>query len=191
LENNFKIGDKVRFLNADGFGVVTKILNNKEVEIENDFGFEEVFKIKELVPERKKEDYQTDNLAFNKQVSSKINSEINNQRSNDLKKKFKHLDRYGNKERDIIDLHIENLIESHRGMNNSEILNIQMMHFRRFLNTSISKQHRKIVVIHGVGEGVLREEIRRDLNDYHSHLEFYDAPYSEFGYGATEIRLKK
>ena len=65
---------------------------------------------------------------------------------NDLKKKFKHLDRYGNKERDIIDLHIENLIESHRGMNNSEILNIQMMHFRRFLNTSISKQHRKIVV---------------------------------------------
>jgi len=171
--------------------VVTKILNNKEVEIENDFGFEEVFKIKELVPERKKEDYQTDNLAFNKQVSSKISSEINNQRSNDLKKKFKHLDRYGNKERDIIDLHIENLIESHRGMNNSEILNIQMMHFRRFLNTSISKQHRKIVVIHGVGEGVLREEIRRDLNDYHSHLEFYDAPYSEFGYGATEIRLKK
>tara|TARA_B100000497_G_C7653814_1_gene393465 strand:+ start:563 stop:1138 length:576 start_codon:yes stop_codon:yes gene_type:complete len=191
LENNFKIGDKVRFLNADGFGVVTKILNNKEVEIENDFGFEEVFKIKELVPERKKEDYQTDNLAFNKQVSSKINSEINNKRSNDLKKKFNHLDQYGNKDRDILDLHIENLIDSHRGMNNSEILNIQMMHFRRFLNSSISKQHRKIVVIHGVGEGVLRQEIRRDLHHYHSHLEFYDAPYNEFGYGATEIRLKK
>ena len=113
MENNFKIGDKVRFLNADGFGVVTKILNNKEVEIENDFGFEEVFKIKELVPERKKEDYQTDNLAFNKQVSSKINSEINNKRSNDLKKKFNHLDQYGNKDRDILDLHIENLIDSH------------------------------------------------------------------------------
>tara|TARA_B100001287_G_scaffold190348_1_gene160763 strand:+ start:294 stop:869 length:576 start_codon:yes stop_codon:yes gene_type:complete len=191
VENNFKIGDKVRFLNTDGFGVVTKILNNKEVEIENDFGFEEVFKIRELVPERKKEDYQTDNLAFNKQVNSKINSDANSKQSADLKRKFKHLDQYGNKERDVIDLHIENLIESHRGMNNSEILNIQMMHYRRFLNTSISKQHRKIVVIHGVGEGVLREEIRRDLNDYHPHLEFYDAPYNEFGYGATEIRLKK
>ena len=191
MENNFKIGDKVRFLNADGFGVVTKILNSQEVEIENDFGFEEIFKIKELVPERKKEDYQTDNLAFNKQLNSKIYSEINNQRSNDLEKKFKHLGQYGNKDCDIIDLHIENLIDSHRGMNNSEILNIQMMHFRRFLNTSIIKQHRKIIVIHGVGEGVLREEIRRDLNDYHSHLEFYDAPYAEFGYGATEIRLKK
>ncbi len=191
MENNFKIGDKVRFLNADGFGVVTKIINNQEVEIENDFGFEEVFEIKELVPERKKEDYQTDNLAFNKQLNSKIYSEINNQRSYDLEKKFKHLGQYGNKDCDIIDLHIENLIDSHRGMNNSEILNIQMMHFRRFLNTSIIKQHRKIIVIHGVGEGVLREEIRRDLNDYHSHLEFYDAPYREFGYGATEIRLKK
>ena len=190
MEINFKIGDKVRFLNADGFGVITKIISNDEVELENEFGFDEVFKVKELVAERKKEDYQTDNLAFNKQVNSKINSDANSKQSADLKRKFKHLDQYGNKDRDIIDLHIENLIDSHRGMSNGDILNVQMMHFRRFLNSSINKQHRKIVVIHGVGEGVLRQEIRNDLNQYHSHLEYYDASYQEFGYGATEIRLK-
>ena len=190
MESNFKIGDKVRFLNTDGFGVITKIISKDEVELENEFGFDEVFKVKELVAERKKEDYQTDNLAFNKQVNSKINSDANSKQSADLKRKFKHLDQYGNKDRDIIDLHIENLIDSHRGMSNGDILNIQMMHFRRFLNSSINKQHRKIVVIHGVGEGVLRQEIRNDLNQYHSHLEYYDASYQEFGYGATEIRLK-
>ena len=190
MESNFKIGDKVRFLNADGFGVITKIINKDEVELENEYGFDEVFKVKELVAERKKEDYQTDNLAFNKQVNSKINSDANSKQSADLKRKFKHLDQFGNKNRDIIDLHIENLIDSHRGMSNGDILNVQMMHFRRFLNSSINKHHRKIVVIHGVGEGVLRQEIRNDLNQYHSHLEYYDASYQEFGYGATEIRLK-
>ena len=191
MESNFKIGDKVRFLNTDGFGVITKIISKDEVELENEFGFDEVFKVKELVAERKKEDYQTDNLAFNKQVNSKINSDANSKQSADLKRKFKHLDQYGNKDRDIIDLHIENLIDSHRGMSNAQILNIQMVNFRRFLNASINKQHKKIVIIHGVGEGVLRSEIRKELNYNHSHLEYYDASYQEFGMGATEIRLKK
>ena len=50
---------------------------------------------------------------------------------------------------------------------------------------------RKIVVIHGVGEGVLRHEIRKELDIYHPYFEYYDASYDQFGYGATEIRLIK
>jgi dsDNA-specific endonuclease/ATPase MutS2 len=45
------------------------------------------------------------------------------------------------------------------------------------------------VVIHGVGEGVLRHEIRKVLDIYHPNFEFQDASYEEFGYGATEIRI--
>ena len=74
-------------------------------------------------------------------------------------------------------------------MSNSQILNIQMSHFKSFLNHSIAKKSRKIVVIHGVGEGVLRHEIRKELDIYHPNFEFHDASYDEFGYGATEIRL--
>jgi dsDNA-specific endonuclease/ATPase MutS2 len=76
-------------------------------------------------------------------------------------------------------------------MSNFEILNIQMTQFRRFINTSVSKQHKKVVVVHGVGEGVLRHEIRKELDTYYSKFEYYDAPYDEFGFGATEIRLRK
>lgn len=75
-------------------------------------------------------------------------------------------------------------------MSNSQILTIQLTHFRRFLNKSINKQQRKIVVIHGVGEGVLRYEIRKELDNYYSEFKYYDAPYEEFGMGATEILLR-
>ena len=188
---NFKIGDKVRFLNSDGHGIITKILDLERVELENNYGFLEKYKISELVPERKQEDYQTENLAFDQEMKSKLNSEKTNNKNFDLKRKFRDLESYGSKERVVLDLHIENLIDSHNGMSNSAILKIQMSHFKSFLNKSIDKKQRKIVVIHGVGEGVLRHEIRKELDIYHPYFEYYDASYDDFGYGATEIRLIK
>lgn len=188
---NFKIGDKVRFLNSDGHGIITKILDLERVELENNYGFLEKYKISELVPERKQEDYQTENLAFDQEIKSKLNSEKTNNKNFELKRKFRHLESYGSKERVVLDLHIENLIDSHNGMSNSAILKIQMSHFKSFLNKSIDKKQRKIVVIHGVGEGVLRHEIRKELDIYHPYFEYYDASYDDFGYGATEIRLIK
>ena len=188
--NPFQVGDKVRFLNAEGHGIITKIINDNQVELENEYGFDEVYDVKELVGERSKEDYKTDNLAFNQEVNQKLKADQIEQQASALRKKFKHLEKYGGKDRDVIDLHVENLIDSHQGMSNSQILNIQMTHFRRFLNQSINKQQRKIVVIHGVGEGVLRHEIRKELDVYYSEYKYYDAPYEEFGMGATEIILK-
>tara|TARA_B110000093_G_C12783935_1_gene331719 strand:- start:63 stop:641 length:579 start_codon:yes stop_codon:yes gene_type:complete len=186
----FNVGDKVRFLNSDGYGIIIKILGSNTVELENNFGFQEEYEISELVSERKQEDYQTENLSFDYQIKSKINAEKNSKKNLDLKRKFKHLEKYGSKERVVIDLHIENLIDTHNGMSNSEILKIQMTHFKLFLNKSIDKKQRKIVVIHGVGEGILRHEIRKELDIYHPYFEYYDASYDEFGYGATEIRLE-
>ena len=188
---NFKIGDKVRFLNSDGHGIIIKILDSQRVELENNFGFQEEYKISEIVPERNQEDYETENLAFDNEVKSKINAEKINKKNFDLKRKFRHLEKYGSKERVVLDLHIENLIDSHQGLSNSAILKIQMTNFKDFLNKSIYKKQRKIVVIHGVGEGVLRHEIRKELDIYHPYFEYFDASYDEFGYGATEIRLIK
>jgi dsDNA-specific endonuclease/ATPase MutS2 len=186
----FKVGDSVKFLNATGSGKVLRILGGDKIEVENEHGFEEVFPVSELVTSNSASDYKTDNLNFDKEISNKANADNLSKQDLGLKRKFKHLDDYGQKDRDLIDLHIENLIDSHRGMGNAEILNIQMVRFRRFLNASINKQHRKIVVIHGVGEGVLRNEIRKELDYYHQNLEYYDASYQEFGMGATEIILR-
>ena len=188
---NFKIGDKVRFLNSDGHGIIIKILDSERVELENNFGFQEEYKISDIVPERNQEDYETENLAFDNEVKSKINAEKTNKKNFDLKRKFRHLEKYGSKERVVLDLHVENLIHSHHGLSNSAILKIQMTNFKDFLKKSIYKKQRKIVVIHGVGEGVLRHEIRKELDIYYPYFEYFDASYDEFGYGATEIRLIK
>ena len=188
--NPYQVGDRVRFLNAKGHGIITRIINDFQVELENEYGFDEVYDIKELVGDRNKEDYQTDNLAFSQKVNQKLKADLIEQQDSDLRKKFKHLEKYGGKDRDVIDLHVENLIDSYQGMSNSQILNIQMTHFRRFLNQSINKQQRKIIIIHGVGEGVLRHEIRKELDIYYAECKYYDAPYEELGMGATEIILK-
>ena len=184
---SFQVGDKVKFLNADGFGVITKVIDSNKVEVENEYGFEEIYNLKELVSERSEDDYKTENSTFDEAI--KLKADKNSNSVNELNKKFKNLNKSIHKERPILDLHIEKLIDSHIGMSNSQILNIQMSHFKSFLSHSIAKKSRKIVVIHGVGEGVLRHEIRKELDIYHPNFEFHDASYDEFGYGATEIRL--
>ena len=186
---SYQVGDKVRFLNADGSGVITKVIDSNNVEVKNEFGFEEIYNVKELVSDRSEEDYKTENSSFDEEVKLKLKADKNSSSFNKLNKKFKHLNKLIHKERPVIDLHIEKLIDSHIGMSNSQILNIQMSHFKSFLNHSIAKKSRKIVVIHGVGEGVLRHEIRKEIDIYHPNFEFHDAAYNEFGYGATEIRL--
>jgi DNA-nicking Smr family endonuclease len=57
------------------------------------------------------------------------------------------------------------------------------------LRNAEEKKIPRVVFIHGVGQGVLRQEIRKILNDYYPHCEFMDAPYHTYGYGATEVRI--
>jgi len=86
----------------------------------------------------------------------------------------------------MIDLHIENLLEFHGNMSNSEILQHQMMVFRGFYKSKKSDGFRKIIAIHGVGEGVLRTEIVHFLHGQ-DNVDYHDADYQRFGGGATEI----
>jgi dsDNA-specific endonuclease/ATPase MutS2 len=47
---------------------------------------------------------------------------------------------------------------------------------------------KRFVVIHGVGKGKLRDEIRKLLKA--DSIEHYDAALSKYGYGATEVLVK-
>jgi hypothetical protein len=88
-----------------------------------------------------------------------------------------------------IDLHIEELIESHAGMNNAQIIDQQLKHFKRELEKAIDSNVKKITFIHGVGIGRLKQEIHSVLKTY-DHIRFHDAPYSKYGFGATEVVLR-
>ena len=65
---------------------------------------------------------------------------------------------------------------------------------RAFVQESITRRRKKIVLIHGKGEGVLKSEIRTYLerlsNDRGVQLDYHDASFAEFGIGgATEVLL--
>ena len=86
-----------------------------------------------------------------------------------------------------VDLHTEKLVKSTRGMDNFDILNLQLEAARHKLEYCIQKKISKIVFIHGVGEGVLKTELRYLLNKY--PVKYYDASYNQYGLGATEVYI--
>ena len=87
-----------------------------------------------------------------------------------------------------VDLHIHQLVKSSKGMSNYDMLNIQLDTAKRQLDFAISKRIQKVVFIHGVGEGVLKEELRYLFNRY-DNVKFYDADYQKYGLGATEVYI--
>jgi hypothetical protein len=87
-----------------------------------------------------------------------------------------------------IDLHIEELIDSHKNLTNYEILSIQLERFEKEMDYCVNNGIKKLITIHGVGNGKLKQEIISILKTING-IKFFDASYKEYGYGATEIRF--
>jgi len=84
-----------------------------------------------------------------------------------------------------VDLHIHQLTKSTRGMDNFDMLTLQIETAKRKLTYCIEKHIPKIVFIHGVGAGVLKTELHYLLNKY--PVKYSDASYQKYGSGATEV----
>lgn len=89
-----------------------------------------------------------------------------------------------------VDLHIEEIIEDHSQLGKAEILDIQMSRFKYVLETAIRNKEKKVVFIHGTGEGKLRYEIRKYIDNNYPRFKYQDASFKEYGYGATLVILK-
>lgn len=176
----FDVGEEVVFLYERGGGIIREIDAMNRAIIEDETGFERPFLFNEIGKKH------SDNYDLNDNFEYKVESDSIT--SNTMIRSEILQGRKKASEVWEIDLHIENLLESHRGMSNAEILHRQMTDFRAFFKRAQTKMIPKIVVIHGVGEGVLKNEIRMFLAKK-DNLEFYDASYMDYGKGATEIRL--
>lgn len=88
-----------------------------------------------------------------------------------------------------IDLHIQNLNSGYARLDKGEILRIQLLHFQRFLDKAISLGVPRIFVIHGVGEGKLRDAIAQRLRENPQVVKFKNEYHHKYGYGATEVVL--
>lgn len=90
-----------------------------------------------------------------------------------------------------VDLHIHELVDNTTGLSSKEILEIQMEKVEREMRTAIQSQVKRIVFIHGVGQGVLKQEIAKQLKSKFPKFVFQDASFKEYGYGATMVLLRK
>lgn len=89
--------------------------------------------------------------------------------------------------RSVIDLHIEKLTEDWKHLSNYEILQLQLKTFEKYYHLAIVHHQPSLIVIHGVGEGVLRDEIHAALRLKREVKSFVNQYDPRFGYGATEI----
>jgi hypothetical protein len=86
-----------------------------------------------------------------------------------------------------IDLHIHELIDDLRGLSNAEMLKIQLDKFNSVMEANILNKGKKIVFIHGVGNGTLKTELRKQLEQNYKGLYYLDASFKEYGFGATMV----
>jgi len=86
-----------------------------------------------------------------------------------------------------VDLHINQLVNSTRNLDNYDMLSLQLSTAKRKLEYAIVQRFSKVIFIHGVGEGVLKRELQYLLKKY--PVDFYDASYQKYGLGATEVYI--
>src|SRR5205085_1596839 len=92
--------------------------------------------------------------------------------------------------RSVVDLHIEKLVDNWKKLSNLEILAIQLSEFEKWYDLAVAHRQPSLIVIHGVGEGKLRDEIHDILKTKREVKHFINQYDPRFGYGATEIFLK-
>ena len=76
-------------------------------------------------------------------------------------------------------------------MSAADILNYQVNTFRRVMDANLRNYGKKIIFIHGKGEGVLRNALSKELNYRYKGQHVQDASFREYGYGATQVTITK
>ena len=147
---------------------------------ENDFFHQKA------IPLKKREDHQME-VALDSLKESDIGKVI------ELKEKAEKKKQHKSPKNDVleeVDLHIEELVENPGELSNAEIVNTQLARFEFALDTALRGNTRKIVFIHGVGNGRLKHELRKKLERKYPELRYQDASFKEYGYGATMVYIR-
>lgn len=90
-----------------------------------------------------------------------------------------------------VDLHASELFETTAGLEPADILNYQIERFSEVMKQNLNHPGQKIVFIHGKGEGVLRQAIMKELNHRFKGHDVQDASFREYGFGATQVTIRK
>ena len=169
----FKPGNKVVFLSEQGGGVIKSIVSTTHVLLIDELGFERKYPMNALA--------LVQSSSYSLKGYDGKEKEVETSGPKESKKQLKQLTHK-------VDLHFENLSDYNHSLSNTEILRIQMEHFKKAFQYCIQKRIKRFQVIHGVGEGVLRGEIHAYLRQFKG-VQFHDMSYTRNGFGGTEVEL--
>ncbi|MEQ9582634.1 MAG: DNA mismatch repair protein MutS, partial [Arenibacter sp.] len=172
---DFKVGDQVEAIDDIVQGIVVKI-NGGQIMVESKDGFLLKYTADELLKIAGSNVIKVSNFEVAK---IKAEKELPKNRHS---RKIRPKERYAPQME--VDLHIDKLTPSTKGMTNFEMLNLQLDTAKRQLDFAIRKKIQKVVFIHGVGEGILKEELHYLFKSY-ENAKYYDADYQKYGMGAT------
>ena len=173
-----KKGDRVMVLDDNLEGIILKIEGNNAY-IETLDGFKISFSKKELVLLQN----PLSSSAFSAHNISEILKEktyvkkINSKRKKPKERTHPAME---------VDLHIHHLVKNQKSLSNYEMLEIQLDTAKRQLLFAMNKGIQRVVFIHGIGAGVLRQELEYLFNKYEA-VSFEDANFQKYGRGATEV----
>ena len=88
-----------------------------------------------------------------------------------------------------VDLHIGELVDTTAGMENRDMLGLQLDTVRKTMREHSKRKGQKIVFIHGKGDGVLRKAVRELLKKEWPKADLQDASFQEYGFGATLVTI--
>lgn len=97
------------------------------------------------------------------------------------------------REKVVVDLHIDELVDTTAGMQPLDILQLQLSKVEVVMGKYYAKpQYRGqvIIFIHGKGDGVLRKEVQSLISRKYPKTEQQDASFQEYGFGATQVTLR-
>ena len=180
MDQKINIGDKVSVLDDPITGIVIAV-DDTQISIESDDGFVIQYNENELVVEKG----HISLVPSLEEISANVNL-----KENHSKKSKKNVKTSRKKEIPAmeVDLHIHQLVKSTKGMSNYDMVTLQLETARRQLQFAMSKKIPRVIFIHGVGQGVLKEELRFEFSKY-AEIKVSDADYRKYGLGAMEIYI--
>ncbi|HHZ95453.1 MAG TPA: hypothetical protein EYN28_04900 [Flavobacteriales bacterium] len=196
MSQEIKKGDEVKFLNEVGGGIVLAVFTDGTASVEGEDGFDMKYDLKELMLVVSREE---ENEAYNNKLpdlASILAQDVDEKRQKAIQEDFDV--KYANaratnmQRRDehmVIDLHIHELVDDMSGLQDRTKLDIQLNHFERMMRIAGEQHIRRVVFIHGVGQGVLRHQIHSRLEMYYPDCTVRQANPRNYGSGATEVLL--
>ncbi|KAB2805443.1 Smr/MutS family protein [Phaeocystidibacter luteus] len=166
----WEIGAKVGYLNEPGGGIIVGE-GDKGYLVEDEDGFERWFPKQLLV--------LMDSDVMKQLEESEAENKDRRVRTHNVKPK---------KQSAIleVDLHIHELLEFDSHLSDHEKLMHQLTVARHQVDKARSGHYKKVILIHGVGKGVLKEKLLEMLEGIEK-VEYYDASLQKYGKGATEV----